>query len=53
MPARLVQVTIVNRSAFPIIWQDDGREHGFWQEPWYPSNIKALNPGQQASFRLE
>lgn len=53
MPARLVQVTIVNSSAFPIVWQDDGREHGFWQEPWYPSNIKSLQPGQQASFRLE
>ena len=30
MPARLVQVTLINNSDFPIIWQDDGRPHGFW-----------------------
>lgn len=53
MPARLVQVTIINNSDYPIVWQDDGREHGFWQEPWYPSNIKNLKKGEQSSFRLE
>jgi len=53
MPARLVQVTILNNSDYPIVWQDDGRDHGFWQEPWYPSNIKNLKKGEQASFRLE
>lgn len=53
MPARLVQVTIVNNSDYPIVWLDDGRDHGFWQEPWYPSNIKRLEKGQQSSFRLE
>jgi hypothetical protein len=25
MPARLVQVTLINNSDFPIVWQDDGR----------------------------
>ena len=53
MPARLVEVTLINNSDFPIIWQDDGRPHGFWQEPWYPSNIKNLKKGQQGSWRLE
>ena len=53
MPARLVQVTIFNNSDYPIVWQDDGRNHGFWQEPWYPSNIKSLKKGEKASFRLE
>lgn len=53
MPARLIQVTILNNSDYPIVWLDDGRNDGFWQEPWYPSNIKNLKPGEQASFRLE
>ncbi len=53
MPARLVQVTLINSSDFPIIWQDDGRPHGFWQEPWYPSNIKNLKRGEQGTWRLE
>jgi Tachylectin len=53
MPARLVQVTIINNSDYPIVWQDDGREHGFWQEPWYPSNIQNLKKGERSSFRLE
>lgn len=53
MPARLIQVTIINNSDYPVVWVDDGREHGFWQEPWYPSNIKNLKKGEQSSFRLE
>ena len=53
MPARLVQVTIINNSTFPITWQDDGRDSGFWQDPWYPSNIQHLPKGQQGTFRLE
>ena len=53
MPARLVEVTLINSSDFPIIWQDDQRPHGFWQEPWYPSNITNLRKGQRASWRLE
>jgi tachylectin len=53
VPARLVQVTIINKSDYAIVWQDDGREHGDWQEPWYPSNIKNLQPRENASFRLE
>lgn len=53
MPARLVQVTIINHSDFPIEWQDDGRSHGDWQQPWYPSNLKSIAPGQRGSFRLE
>ena len=54
MPARLVQVTILNNSDYPIVWQDDGRDHlSAWQKPWYPSNIKNLTKGQRASFRIE
>ena len=53
MPARLFQVTILNSSDFPVRWVDDGRPHGFWQDPWYPSNIKNLLKGQAATFRLE
>ncbi len=53
MAARLVQVTLVNNSDHPIAWLDDQRPHGFWQEPWYPSNIKNLTKGQSASWRLE
>ena len=53
MPARLVQVTIMNSTDYPIIWRDDGRPAGFWQEPWYPSNMKYLKPGEHATFRQE
>jgi hypothetical protein len=53
MPARLVQVTLINNSNFPVVWQDDGRPHGFWQQPWYPSNLKNLKKGEQGSWRLE
>jgi len=53
MPARLVQVTIINNSDFPIIWLDDGRDHGEWQDPWYPSNINNLKKGERGTFRLE
>ena len=53
MPARLVQVTLINKSDVPIRWMDDGRPHGFWQKPWYPSNIKDLKKGEQGSWRLE
>ena len=53
MPARLFQVTILNSSDYPIVWLDDGRPGGFWQDPWYPSNIKNLRKGESASFRLE
>ena len=52
MPARMVQVTIYNNSDYPIVWQRR-RDHGFWQDPWWPSNIKDLKKGEQASFRLE
>lgn len=44
---------MINNSDFPIIWQDDGRPHGFWQEPWYPSNLKNLKKGEQGTWRLE
>ena len=53
MPARLVQVTLINNSDFPIRWLDDQRPHGFWQEPWYPSNIGNLTKGQRGTWRLE
>jgi hypothetical protein len=53
MPARLVQVSLINSTPFPIIWQDDGRPHGFWQEPWYPSNVKSLKKNEEATWRLE
>jgi FG-GAP-like repeat len=53
MPARLVQVTLVNNSDFPIVWQDDGRPSGAWQQPWYPSNVKHLAKGEQAVWRME
>ena len=53
MPARLVQVTLFNNSDFPIVWQDDGRPHGAWQDPWYPSNITNLKKGEQGIWRLE
>ncbi len=53
MPFILIQVTIFNHSDFPIVWLDDGRDHGDWQDPWYPSNIKSLQKGEQASFRIE
>lgn len=54
MPARLVQVTIINNSKYPVVWQDDGRESSSaWQKPWYPSNLTNLQPGQHGTFRLE
>jgi hypothetical protein len=53
MPNILVEVTIVNKSDFPIRWLDDGRPDGDWQDPWFPSNLKDLAPGQQGTFRQE
>lgn len=53
MAARMVEVTLVNHTQYPIHWKDDGRPHGFWQEPWLPSNIRNLTRGQEAKFRLE
>jgi hypothetical protein len=53
MPARLIQITIRNRSKRTLRWRDDYREHGFWQDPWYPSNLKAIRPGQEGTFRQE
>jgi hypothetical protein len=53
MAARLVQVGLVNNSDYPIRWIDDGRPHGFWQNPWFPSNVKDLRKGQSATWRLE
>jgi hypothetical protein len=53
MPARLVQVNLINNSKLNMRWFDDGRNSGDWQEPWLPSNIKNLAPGQQAAWRLE
>jgi hypothetical protein len=53
MPARLVQVTLINNSDYPIRWLDDGRPHGFWQDPWFPSNVKDLRKGQTATWRQE
>ncbi len=53
MPARLVQVTLVNNSDYPICWLDDGRTIGFWQEPWFPSNLKDLKKGEQGTWRLD
>ena len=44
MPARLVQVTILNNSRYPIVWQDDDPSC-FWQDPWYQSTIKNLKKG--------
>jgi len=49
----MVQVTLINKSSYPVFWQDDGRPHGFWQEPWYPSNLQPLKPGEQGTWRLE
>jgi Tachylectin len=53
MPARLVQVTLINNCDFPIRWLDDGRPHGFWQDPWFPSNLKNLKKGEQGTWRQE
>jgi hypothetical protein len=53
MPARLVQVTLRNKSSFPIRWLDDGRPHGSWQDPWFPSNISDLKTGEEGTFRSE
>ncbi len=53
MPFILIQVTIFNHSDYPIVWLDDGRDHGDWQDPWFPSNIKSLKKGENASFRIE
>jgi hypothetical protein len=53
MSARLVQVTVLNSSDHPIHWQDDGRSHGEWQDPWWPSKLKTLGKGEQGAFRLE
>lgn len=53
MTARMVEVTLVNHTQYPIRWKDDGRPHGFWQEPWLPSHIVDLKKGELAKFRLE
>jgi hypothetical protein len=53
MPARLVHVSLVNNSDFPMRWLDDGRPHGFWQDPFYPSKITDLKKGELAIFRQE
>lgn len=46
MPARLVQVTVVNSSDYPIGWQDDGRDSGAWQSPWYPLKLAHIDKGE-------
>jgi hypothetical protein len=53
MPARLVQVTLRNRSRFPVRWLTDGHEYGTWQDPWLPSNVTDLKPGEDATWRSE
>ncbi len=53
MPARLVQVTLQNDSRYPLRWIQDHLDHGEWQQPWYPSNLVQLNPGEQGAFRSE
>ena len=53
MPISLVQVALVNNSSFPIRWIDDGCPQGFWQGPWYPSNLKDLMTGVKGTWRLE
>ncbi|MDF2571671.1 MAG: hypothetical protein K0R55_3275 [Sporomusa sp.] len=53
MPARLVQVTLRNRSSFPLRWITDGHEYGTWQDPWLPSNLKDLQPGKDGTWRSE
>lgn len=53
MPARLVIVTLKNASAYNVIWKDDGRKWGEWQDPWYPSKLQTLNPGEEGTFRME
>lgn len=53
MPSRFVQVTLINNSKFTVRWVDDSRAHGWWQEPWYPSNFTDLRPGQVAQWRME
>jgi hypothetical protein len=53
MPARLVQIIIRNKSRYPIRWLDDHLEWGDWQNPWWPSKIQDLQPGNERAFRSE
>src|SRR6266404_2678032 len=53
MPAITVTVVLINSSTATIRWVDDGRPHGFWTQPLYPSNVKELRPGQMAMWRQE
>lgn len=53
MPDRLLQVTLINNSSFPVVWIDDGKKWGEWQDPWYPSKLQTLAPGKQGTFRME
>ena len=53
MPARLVQVTLHNDTPYPMRWITDHLDHGDWQDPWYPSNLHRLEPGQQGAWRSE
>lgn len=53
MPARLAQITIRNNTSFPLRWITDSDDTTTWQDPWFPSKLDGLPPGQQASFRSE
>ncbi|MGK9147739.1 hypothetical protein KXS11_08955 [Plantibacter flavus] len=53
MPARLVQITIRNNTSFPLRWITDSDDTTTWQDPWFPSKLNGLRPGQQAAFRSE
>ena len=53
MPARLAEVVLTNESRYPIRWLDDHLDWGDWQNPWWPSKIQDLQPGNEATFRSE
>jgi hypothetical protein len=53
MPTRLVRVTPINNSEFPIIWQDDGRSRWFSAGALLAVEIAALKKGKKTSWRQE
>lgn len=53
MPARLVQVSLRNNTEFPMRWITDHLDRGGWQDPWYPSKLATLEPGQEGAWRSE
>jgi hypothetical protein len=53
VPARLVQVDLSNRSEFAIHWITDYLDGGHWQDPWFPSRLTDVQPGQDGAWRSE